>query len=58
MFEQFEVAIWFTKFFFLESKVRNRFTEKMFEQFEVAIWLAKFFFLVLKVRNWFTEENV
>ena len=58
MFEQFEVAIWFTKFFFLESKVRNRFTEKMFEQFEVAIWFAKFFFLVLKVRNWFTEENV
>ena len=58
MFEQFEVAIWFTKFFFLESKVRNRFTEKMFEQFEVAIWFTKFFFLVLKVRNKFTEEDV
>ena len=58
MFEQFEVIIWFTKFFFLESKVRNRFTEKMFEQFEVTIWFTKFFFLVLKVRNWFTEENV
>ena len=35
MFEQFEVAIWFTKFFFLALKVRNWFTEKMFEQFEV-----------------------
>ena len=58
MFEQFEVVIWFTKFFFLESKVRNRFTEKMFEQFEVAIWFTKFFFLVLKVRNKFTEEDV
>ena len=28
MFEQFEVIIWFTKFFFLESKVRNWYTEK------------------------------
>ena len=28
MFEQFEVAIWFTKFFFLVSKVRNWFTEE------------------------------
>ena len=58
MFEQFEVAIWFAKFFFLALKVRNRFAEKMFEQFEVVIWFTKFFFLVLKVRNWFTEENV
>ena len=58
MFEQFEVAIWFTKFFFLELKVRNRFTEKMFEQFEVMIWFTKFFFLESKVRNWFTEEDV
>ncbi len=58
MFEQFEVAIWFTKFFFLESKVRNRFTEKMFEQFEVAIWFTKFFFLESKVRNRFTEKDV
>ena len=28
MFEQFEVAIWFTKFFFLVLKVRNKFTEE------------------------------
>ena len=47
MFEQFEVAIWFTKFFFLALKVRNRFTEE-----------DKFFFLALKVRNRFTEEDV
>ena len=58
MFEQFEVAIWFTKFFFLESKVRNWCTEKMFEQFEVAIWFTKFFFLESKVRNRFTEKDV
>ena len=28
MFEQFEVAIWFAKFFFLVSKVRDWFTEE------------------------------
>ena len=28
MFEQFDIVIWFTKFFFLESKVRNWFTEE------------------------------
>ena len=28
MFEQFEVVIWFTKFFFLVSKVRNWYAEK------------------------------